>query len=128
MADGSDIPAQTDGSQSVQWDDGKLTLLRELICDQSDLVNFQGGNNVLVSGDGRSVFACGTVSRSLACFRRNPESGDLAFVATIRDDAQTGVGPETGPADVDVSVDGRFVYVTLEQDGAISIFERKVRK
>ena len=109
-------------------DDGKLALVREFICDQSDLVSFQGGNNVLVSGDGQSVFACGTVSRSLACFRRNAESGDLAFVTTIRDDAQTGVGPDQGPADVDVSVDGRFVYVTLEQDGAISIFERRVKK
>ena len=109
-------------------DDGKLTLVREFICDQSDLVNFQGGNNVLASGDGQSVFACGTVSRSLACFRRDPASGDLSFVATIRDDAKTGVGPDQGPADVDVSVDGRFVYVTLEQDGAISIFERTVKK
>lgn len=109
-------------------DDGKLTPVREFICDQSDLVNFQGGNNVLVSGDGQSVFACGTVSRSLACFRRDPASGDLAFVTTIRDDAQTGLGPGPGPADVDVSVDGRFVYVTLEEDGAISIFERTVKK
>jgi 6-phosphogluconolactonase (cycloisomerase 2 family) len=109
-------------------DDGKLALVREFICDQSDLVNFQGGNNVLVSSDGKSVIACGTVSRSLACFRRDPASGDLAFVTTIRDDAQTGSGPGPGPADVDVSVDGRFVYVTLEQDGAISIFERRVKK
>jgi 6-phosphogluconolactonase (cycloisomerase 2 family) len=109
-------------------EDGKLALVREFICDQSDLVSFQGGNNVLVSGDGQSVFACGTVSRSLACFRRNAESGDLAFVTTIRDDAQTGAGPDLGPADVDVSADGRFVYLTLEQDGAISIFERRVKK
>jgi 6-phosphogluconolactonase (cycloisomerase 2 family) len=109
-------------------DDGKLSLVREFICDQSDLVGFQGGNNLMVSGDGTSVFACGTVSRSLACFRREPTSGDLSFVTTIRDDAQTGVGPNTGPADVDVSTDGRFVYVTLEQDGAISIFERTVKQ
>jgi 6-phosphogluconolactonase (cycloisomerase 2 family) len=109
-------------------DDGKLSLVREFICDQSDLVKFQGGNNIFVSGDGKSVFACGTVSRSLACFRRNRASGDLSFLTTIRDDAQTGVGPDTGPADVDVSADGRFVYVTLEQDGAISIFERTVKQ
>ncbi len=126
------VSGRFQGDQAVAafgfGDDGKLSLVREFICDQSDLVNFQGGNNVLVSGDGQSVFACGTVSRSLACFRRNQESGDLAFVATIRDDAQTGVGPQTGPADVDVSADGRFVYVTLEQDGAISVFERRVKK
>ncbi len=134
-ADGKSIyttSGRFQGDQAVAGfrfgDDGKLVLVREFLCDQSDLVNFQGGNNVLVSGDGKSVFACGTVSRSLACFRRNAESGDLAFVTTIRDDAQTGVGPDRGPADVDVSVDGRFVYVTLEQDGAISIFERRVKR
>jgi 6-phosphogluconolactonase (cycloisomerase 2 family) len=126
------VSGRFQGDQAVAafrfGDDGKLSLVREFICDQSDLVNFKGGNNVFVSGDGTSVFACGTVSRSLACFRRDQASGDLSFVATIRDDAQTGIGPQTGPADVEVSADGRFVYVTLEQDGAISIFERTVKK
>jgi hypothetical protein len=44
-------------------------------------------------------------------------------VATIHNDS-TGAGSETGPANVRTSPDGRFAYVTLEANAAISIFER----
>ena len=108
-------------------DDGKLSLIKEFISDQSDLVNFQGGNKAYVSPDGLSYYACGTTSQSLACFRRDPETGEISFIATIQN-ASTGAGSELGPANVVCSPDGRFAYVTLETNAAISIFERSVKK
>jgi 6-phosphogluconolactonase (cycloisomerase 2 family) len=107
--------------------DGKLALIKEFISDQSDLKNFQGGNKAHVSPDGLSYYACGTTSQSLACFSRDPATGELSFVATIQNES-TGAGSEHGPANVVCSPDGRFAYVTLESNAAISIFERTVKK
>lgn len=108
-------------------DDGKLKLLKEFVADESDLVNFQGGNKGYISADGRSFYACGTVSQSLACFTRKPATGELSFVATIHNDS-TGAGSELGPANLQCSPDGRFAYLTLETNAAISIFERAAPK
>lgn len=119
------------GDQAVSafrlGDDGNLTPIHEFVSDKSDLVDFRGGNSVTLSPDGLSVYACGTVSRSLACFQRNPTTGELKFAATLRN-GSTGPGGDTGPANVAISADSRFLYLTLEGDGAISVFERKVKK
>jgi 6-phosphogluconolactonase (cycloisomerase 2 family) len=119
------------GDQAVSafrlGDDGNLAAIHEFVSDKSELVDFRGGNSATVSPDGLSVYACGTVSRSLACFQRNPATGELTFAATLRSDA-TGPGGDTGPANVALSADSRFLYLTLEGDGAVSAFERKVKK
>ena len=107
--------------------DGNLILVSEFASDASDLVNFAGGNKGTVSPDGLSFYACGTTSQSLACFRRDPATGELTFQATIHDES-TGKGDKTGPANALCSPDGRFAYVTLESAGAISIFERTAPK
>ena len=107
--------------------DGNLLLVSEFVSDASDLLNFAGGNKGDVSPDGLSYYACGTTSQSLACFRRDPATGELTFQATIQDES-TGKGDQTGPANVLCSPDGRFAYVTLESAGAISVFQRTAGK
>jgi 6-phosphogluconolactonase (cycloisomerase 2 family) len=108
-------------------DDGKLSLLQEFVSDQGDLVGFRGGNKAALSADGKSLYVCGTVSQSLASFERDPATGKLTLVTNLHD-ATTGAGDEAGPANARVSPDGRFLYVTLESAGAISIFERSPSK
>jgi 6-phosphogluconolactonase (cycloisomerase 2 family) len=108
-------------------DDGKLSLMQEFVSDQSELKSFQGGNKGTLSADGKSFYACGTVSRSLANFNRDPETGKLTLVANLHD-ASTGADGENGPANARCSPDGRFLYVTLESAGSISIFERTASK
>lgn len=104
--------------------DGKLALVQEIVNDAGQLTDFQGGNGIVVSPDGLNVYACGTTSGSLACFARDPATGKLTVLGTIRN-ATTGSTATLGAADVDCSPDGRFVYVALEDEGKISIFERK---
>ncbi len=107
-------------------DDGKLRLIQEIINDRGDLTNFYGGNKGTLSDDGKSFYACGTTSRSLASFTRDPVTGKLTVVTNLHD-ASTGAADELGPANAQVSPDGRFLYVTLESSGAVAIFERTAK-
>jgi 6-phosphogluconolactonase (cycloisomerase 2 family) len=107
-------------------DGGKLKLVQEIISDRGDLTGFQGGNKGTLSDDGKSFYACGTVSRSLASFARDPATGKLTVVTNLHD-ASTGAEDELGPANARVSADGRFLYVTLETSGAVAVFERTAK-
>jgi len=119
------------GTQAVSafrvGEDGKLTVLEEFISDVSELKNFSGGNDVLVSPDGLNLYACGTVSKSVACFDRDPQTGKLQYITTLASDATGGMS-ELGACAMAWSPDSKFLYVTVEDDGAISIFQRPGRK
>jgi 6-phosphogluconolactonase (cycloisomerase 2 family) len=103
--------------------DGKLAPLQEFISDQSDLKNLTGPNELAISPDGKHLYASGTTSCSLACFQRDAATGKLTFVATMQD-AATGAGADLGANGVDLSPDGRFLYLALENGSAVSVFER----
>jgi 6-phosphogluconolactonase (cycloisomerase 2 family) len=107
-----------------QFDDsGHLSLVQELVNDAGVLSGFQGGNEIVVSPDGLNVYAVASVSSSLACFAREPETGRLRFLETIPNEQ----GRLTAAAGVCVSPDGKFVYVAAEQSGKISVFRRNTK-
>lgn len=108
-------------------EDGKLSVIQEVANDKGELVDFLGGNDVVLSPDEKSLYASGTVSGSLACFNRDPKTGKLTYISTLRN-ATTGVGPELGACGIDFSPDGKFLYLALEDEGAISVFARTERK
>jgi 6-phosphogluconolactonase (cycloisomerase 2 family) len=103
--------------------DGKLTLLQELQCDQAGIQNLSGANDLTLSPDEEHLYVSGTTSCSVACFRRDRASGKLTYEATLQSEA-TGVGAELGANGLQCSPDGRFLYLALENNSAISIFER----
>jgi 6-phosphogluconolactonase (cycloisomerase 2 family) len=109
--------------------DGKLTVLQEFINNQSDLKGFEGGaKGIMISPDGKRFYASGARSRSLACFNRNPDSGKLEYVTTIKnlvtgDRTEERPGDNLGANGIDLSPDGRFLYLALENGAAISVLE-----
>lgn len=108
--------------------DGKLTVLQEFINGQSDLKNFSGGAvGIAISPDGTRLYAAGTKSCSLASFVRDPVSGKLTYHTTLQS-LETGVGSDLGANGIGISADGKFLYLALENGGAISVFERTVPK
>jgi 6-phosphogluconolactonase (cycloisomerase 2 family) len=103
--------------------DGKLKVIQEFFNDQGDLTDFTGGNQLALSHDETMLYAAGTTSAGLACFRRDPKTGKLEVITTIRNEA-TGMGDNLGANGIAVSPDGRHLYLALEDAGAISVFER----
>jgi 6-phosphogluconolactonase (cycloisomerase 2 family) len=100
---------------------GELALLQEFV-GAAELNQFQGGNRIMVSPDGRNVYATATVSGSLACFERNPTDGRLRHIETLTDDPTR--GDLKGAAGICCSPDGRFVYVAAEFEKTIALYKR----
>lgn len=54
----------------VMKGDGTLTVLQEFTARQENFGPFRGGNDIVVSPDGRNVYVVATESGSLACLER----------------------------------------------------------
>ena len=102
--------------------DRKLTIEQAFVNGQV-LKNYQGGNEITISRDGRNVYASGTLSGSVACFRRDPAAGRLTYLGTLQNET-TGSRVRLGACGLACSPTGKFLYATLEDAGAISIFKR----
>jgi 6-phosphogluconolactonase (cycloisomerase 2 family) len=102
-------------------DDGRLKLIQEFINGQGRLNGFEGGNHLGITPDGLNVYAAANRSGTVACFRRDPGSGQLTLMETISDGAP---GNELGAVGISISPDGQFVYVPAEDGRAISVFRR----
>jgi 6-phosphogluconolactonase (cycloisomerase 2 family) len=103
--------------------DGKLEVVDEMFNFTDKLERFVGGNEIILSKDGKQAFAVGSKSDSLVAFDRDPKTGKLKQTQFLVDNFR-GVGAMLMPGGVGVSPDGRFVYVAAEGSGALAIFER----
>ena len=103
-------------------DDKTLTFVQTVRDGQDGLSDFRGGNEIVVSPDGRNVFACASRSNALANFRRDPSTGKLSVVQVLLDDpiADRQLDLVSGVA---ISPDGKFVYAASELSTAVAIFQ-----
>ena len=103
--------------------DGRLALVDEMFNYTDKLERFVGGNEIIISQDGKYAYAVGSRSDSLVAFDRDPQTGKLKQTQYLVD-GNNGVGPMVLPGGLTVSPDGRFVYVASEGSSAITIFEQ----
>jgi 6-phosphogluconolactonase (cycloisomerase 2 family) len=107
-------------------DDGRLSFIHGA---KGLGTKFAGGNQLAVSPDGRSVYAAGTLSGTIACAIRDPQTGGLTPGPAIPDGVPPGEpGKTMSPSGITISPDGKFVYVATEDKNAISIFRRDLKK
>jgi DNA-binding beta-propeller fold protein YncE len=93
-----------------------------------------GAAGVAISPDGSTLYAAARDSYSVATLPREGATGALRWTGCISDDGADGTfGSDgrcrdgdvlRGPSDVDVSADGRNVYVTNPRSAAIATFAR----
>ena len=102
--------------------DGTLSLVQEIFDGKDGVTGFVGGNELRVSPDGCNVYALGSKSNSVVVFRRNLESGKLAYLQTLyNSDVASKDGSASG---IGISPDGEYVYVTGEFDCSVLMFKR----
>ena len=90
-------------------DNGQLTIVQEIANEASELEGFEGGNEILVTPDGKYVYAAATRSSMVAGFQRDQQTGRL----TVLDKESIALlGPgNLGPAGLGISPEGDHLYV-----------------
>ena len=126
--DGSNVYATGEWSNAIavfarDADTGRLAFL-EVHRDGVDGVDgLESASSVMVSPDGRHVYATGMFESTIAVFARETATGMLTFVGVHRDGVD-GVDGLIGASSVTVSLDGNHVYATGEYEDTIAVFER----
>ncbi len=82
-----------------------------------------GIDKVVVSPDGRHVYATGGIDDAVAAFTRNTTTGALAFVEREKN-GESGVTDLDNPQGLAISPDGKHLYVAAFTSGAVVNFTR----
>jgi len=102
---------------------GLLTVQQQLVEGQGGVTGLSGVQSLAFSSDGASLYVASNYSQSLACFSRDPVTGELAHVQMIVNGVD-GVQYMYTAKDVVVSHDGTSVYVAAYQNSALVYFDR----
>ena len=78
---------------------------------------------VIVSPDGRDVYAAGANDDAIVAFRRDPATGALTQTQVIKDGVD-GVDGLAFASALALSPDGKHLYVTGSNDNAVAVFTR----
>ncbi len=100
-----------------------LTFVEAQRNNQNGVSGLDGVNATALSPDSAHLYAVSVVSNAITVFSRNLSSGQLTFVQTLNNTSinDSGLG---GASDVQVSPDGRHVYVASQSDSALTVFTR----
>ncbi|AYH00210.1 beta-propeller fold lactonase family protein [Pectobacterium parmentieri] len=111
---------------------GALTFVGSLI--GSDTLPLKSPSGIVLSSDGKSAYISNLGNNSITVLSRDAETGNLSYVATINKstiaaDVNSAEIPKddrylTALQDIAISPDNRFVYVSSNSQGTVSIFSR----
>ncbi|MBN3042056.1 beta-propeller fold lactonase family protein [Pectobacterium brasiliense] len=113
---------------------GALTFVGSLV--GSDTIPLRSPSGIVLSSDGTSAYISNLGNNSITVLSRDAETGTLDYVTTINKstiaaDANSAEIPQddrylNGLQDIVISPDNRFVYVSSNSQGTVSIFSRDV--
>ncbi len=83
-----------------------------------------GAHDVIVSPDGRHVYVASRSEDALAVFTRDVTTGAVSFLEA-RFDGVGGINGLDAAEALDISPDGKHIYVVGESDDAIAVFSRE---
>ncbi len=98
-----------------------LSLLQEIHGSPNGPLDYRGGDAIIVTPDGKKVFASGTLSSTVVCFTTNPDTGMLNLIQTLTSNPENPAFLRV-PNQITFSPDGKFLYVTSD-DNAIAVYK-----
>jgi len=128
-ADGLNLYATafTDSAVTVFNRDPKTGALtfKDVIMNSDIGIGLQGANAVAVSPDDKHVYVASALDNAVVVFTRDTATGEITLVEIQQDGVNGGDGLG-GASAIAISPDNRRVYVTGNQDNALTVFERDV--
>ncbi|MGQ5288017.1 beta-propeller fold lactonase family protein [Pectobacterium actinidiae] len=111
---------------------GALTFVGSLV--GSDTIPLSSPSGIVLSSDGTSAYISNLGNHSITVLSRDAETGSLSYVTTINkstiaaDENSADIPQDdrylSGLQDIVISPDNRFVYVSSNSQGTVSIFSR----
>ncbi len=102
---------------------GTLTFIESYKNGVSNVNGLNGAHSVVISNDGKSVYACGFNDDAVVAFNRNVADGKLTFVNMFQDGV-AGVDGLGGARAVALNPDDNHLYAVSGGENAIVLFER----
>ncbi len=104
---------------------GLLTFVRAYKDDVDGVDGLQGGHQVIISPDGRHLYATGRIDDAVAVFTRDVETGAVKFVEAHKYRVGgSAIANLDGARGLAISADGQFVYVTADVIDTLIVFKR----
>jgi uncharacterized repeat protein (TIGR01451 family) len=103
--------------------DYPLTFVDYLVNGSDGVSGLNGVGHVLVSPDGRHVYASSSLDSSVVAFERDVTSGMLSVLAVYSNNAG-GVSEMSGAGGLTMDADGRHLYVVGSNSNALVVFDR----
>lgn len=82
-----------------------------------------GASALLISPDGKHLYAASEFADAVAVFNRNTDSGTLDF-SEFKKDGVSGIEGLDGAASLTISPDGKHLYVISQIDHSVAVFSR----
>ena len=103
--------------------DYPLTFLDHLVNGEDGVSALTGIGHVLVSPDGRHLYATSRLDSAVVAFERNVDSGALSVLAVYSNNAG-GVSEMSGTRGLAISAGGEHLYVVGSNSNAVVVFDR----
>ena len=104
---------------------GGLTYIEAYRNGVEGVGGLEGTQAVLVSPDGRHVYASGFTESALVVFERDEFTGKLSLVEILRDN-EGGISGMDGALKIRSTKDGNYIYLVSPKDNSVTVFKRNV--
>ena len=101
---------------------GALTYIDSYFDDTNGVNGLQGATSVIASPDGNYLYVSGSVEDAVAIFSRDAGTGVLTYISMIQEGVN-GVSGISYPLEIDISNDGKNLYVTGFGSASLAVFD-----
>ncbi|MBT7651019.1 MAG: beta-propeller fold lactonase family protein, partial [Opitutae bacterium] len=126
--DGNDVYAVAAADDGISWYDrnvttGALTFRSFLKDNQNGMDGLNGAQALVISPDGKNIYIAGREEDAVTWVDRNTTTGEITFNGFLKN-GTNGVSGLNFPVSIDISSDGKHIYLVGRDDNAVSWFDR----